>query len=84
MMLILGLFLLCSIETIGESVNCSMIGKPENPLLSNDGDIIIGGAFSIHNKINLEIPSFTEKPHRLMCTRFVGSASNYTFTVLMF
>uniref|UniRef100_A0A8C1RZR0 Olfactory receptor C family, h1 n=1 Tax=Cyprinus carpio TaxID=7962 RepID=A0A8C1RZR0_CYPCA len=35
-----------------------------------DGDIIIGGAFSIHSKINLEMPSFTEKPHRLICTRF--------------
>ncbi|XP_057203615.1 extracellular calcium-sensing receptor [Triplophysa rosa] len=57
-----------TIETTGEKVNCSMIGKPEYPLLSNDGDIVIGGAFSIHNKINLEIPSFTEKPHRLMCT----------------
>lgn len=74
MMLIVGLLLLCSIETKGERVNCSMIGKPEYPLLWNDGDIIIGGAFSIHSKINLEIPSFTEKPHRLMCTRFVASA----------
>lgn len=74
MMLHIGLLLLCSIETEGERVNCSMVGKPEYPLLSNDGDFIIGGAFSIHSKINLEIPSFTQKPHRLMCTRFVTSA----------
>uniref|UniRef100_A0A672Q095 Olfactory receptor C family, h1 n=1 Tax=Sinocyclocheilus grahami TaxID=75366 RepID=A0A672Q095_SINGR len=70
-MLVFGFLLLCSIKTKGEiKVNCSMIGKPEYALLSKDGDIIIGGAFSIHSKINLEMPSFTEKPHRLMCTRF--------------
>lgn len=71
-MLIFGIMLLCSFETKGETI-CNMIGKPEYPLLSNDGDIIIGGAFSIHSKINLEIPSFTEKPQHLMCTRFVAS-----------
>uniref|UniRef100_A0A9J7X675 Olfactory receptor C family, h1 n=1 Tax=Cyprinus carpio carpio TaxID=630221 RepID=A0A9J7X675_CYPCA len=65
-MLIFGFLLLCSIKTKGETkVNCSMIGKPEYPLLSKDGDIIIGGAFSIHSKINLEMPSFTEKPHHV-------------------
>ncbi|XP_051953212.1 extracellular calcium-sensing receptor [Xyrauchen texanus] len=67
-MLIFGFLLLCSIEAKGEEANCSMIGNPEYPLLSKDGDIIIGGAFSIHSKIHLETPSFTEKPHRLMCT----------------
>ncbi|XP_073671758.1 olfactory receptor CH1 [Paramisgurnus dabryanus] len=66
-MLMFGIMLLCSFETKGET-NCNMIGKPEYPLLSNDGDIIIGGAFSIHSKINLEIPSFTKKPQHLMCT----------------
>ncbi|NP_001103760.1 olfactory receptor CH1 [Danio rerio] len=63
-----GFLLLCSIKAKEVESNCNMIGKPENPLLSQDGDIIIGGAFSIHNKINLIIPSFTEKPHHLMCT----------------
>ncbi|XP_055030323.2 olfactory receptor CH1 [Misgurnus anguillicaudatus] len=66
-MLIFGIMLLCSFETKG-ATNCNMIGKPEYPLLSNDGDIIIGGAFSIHSKINSEIPSFTEKPQHLICS----------------
>ncbi|XP_051727346.1 extracellular calcium-sensing receptor isoform X2 [Ctenopharyngodon idella] len=67
-MLVFGFLLLCSIKTKGEKANCRIIGQPEYPLLSKDGDIIIGGAFSIHSKINLEMPSFTEKPHRLLCT----------------
>ncbi|KAG1925399.1 extracellular calcium-sensing receptor-like, partial [Pimephales promelas] len=67
-MFVFGLLLLCSIQTKGEKATCSIIGQPEYPLLSKDGEIIIGGAFSIHSKINLEIPSFTEIPHRLLCT----------------
>jgi len=72
-MFVFGLLLLCSIQTKGEKATCSIIGQPEYPLLSKDGEIIIGGAFSIHSKINLEIPSFTEIPHRLLCTRFATS-----------
>ncbi|XP_062861030.1 extracellular calcium-sensing receptor [Trichomycterus rosablanca] len=49
-------------------MNCQMIGNPEYPLLSKDGDVIIGGAFSIHSKIILQTQSFTERPRRLICT----------------
>ncbi|XP_026889031.2 extracellular calcium-sensing receptor-like [Electrophorus electricus] len=52
----------------GEKVNCQMIGSPEYPVLYKDGNVIIGGAFSIHTKITLQTPSFTEKPQRLTCT----------------
>ncbi|XP_046720790.1 extracellular calcium-sensing receptor [Silurus meridionalis] len=52
----------------GEKANCQMIGNPEYPQLSKDGDVIIGGAFSIHSKISLQTLSFTEKPQRLVCT----------------
>ncbi|KAM9481506.1 extracellular calcium-sensing receptor-like [Clarias gariepinus] len=45
-----------------------MIGNPEYPQLSKDGDVIIGGTFSIHSKIALQTPSFTEKPQQLICT----------------
>ncbi|XP_027017452.2 extracellular calcium-sensing receptor [Tachysurus fulvidraco] len=60
--------LICVFKVKGEKANCQMIGNPEYPQLSKDGDVIIGGAFSIHSKITLQPLSFTEKPQRLICT----------------
>ncbi|XP_072550967.1 olfactory receptor CH1 [Salminus brasiliensis] len=60
--------LLCVFKAKGEKAKCQIIGSPEHPLLSKDGDVIIGGAFSIHSKITLQTLSFTEKPQRLTCT----------------
>lgn len=56
----------------GDKANCQMIGNPEYPQLSKEGDVIIGGAFSIHSKITFQTLSFTQKPQRLICTRFVS------------
>uniref|UniRef100_A0A672Z0K4 Extracellular calcium-sensing receptor-like n=1 Tax=Sphaeramia orbicularis TaxID=375764 RepID=A0A672Z0K4_9TELE len=44
---------------------CKMLGMPEFPLLSKDGDIIIGGAFSIHSQISKPSLSFTDIPEPL-------------------
>uniref|UniRef100_A0A8B9GPT2 Olfactory receptor C family, h1 n=1 Tax=Astyanax mexicanus TaxID=7994 RepID=A0A8B9GPT2_ASTMX len=64
----LYVFLLLSVfKAKGEKAKCQIIGSPEPPMLSKDGDVIIGGAFSIHSKITLQKLSFTEKP-RLACT----------------
>lgn len=71
-MFLYALMLLCIFKVKGEKANCQMIGNPEYPQLSKDGDVIIGGAFSIHSKITLQTLSFTEKPPRLICTRFVS------------
>nr|XP_020443905.1 extracellular calcium-sensing receptor-like [Monopterus albus] len=46
---------------------CQILGRPEFPLLSKDGDVMIGGAFSIHSNIKQPPLSFTEKPTRLTC-----------------
>ncbi|XP_063763167.1 extracellular calcium-sensing receptor-like [Eleginops maclovinus] len=49
--------------------HCEMLGNPEFPLLSKDGDITIGGAFSIHSQISKPSLSFTDVPEALTCSR---------------
>ncbi|KAK2847343.1 hypothetical protein Q5P01_010342 [Channa striata] len=52
-----------------DSALCEMLGNPEFPLLSKEGDIIIGGVFSIHSQISKPPLSFTDTPEPLMCSR---------------
>lgn len=52
-----------------EAPSCQILGSPEFPLLSAEGDVMIGGAFSIHSKITQPSLSFTEKPSPLKCSR---------------
>uniref|UniRef100_A0A3Q2VWJ4 Olfactory receptor C family, g1 n=1 Tax=Haplochromis burtoni TaxID=8153 RepID=A0A3Q2VWJ4_HAPBU len=47
---------------------CQILGSPEFPMLSKEGDVMIGGAFSIHSKITSPSLVFTEKPKRLRCS----------------
>ncbi|XP_065139985.1 extracellular calcium-sensing receptor-like [Paramisgurnus dabryanus] len=47
---------------------CRMMGDPNYPLLSMDGDISIGAIFAIHSKLTLPSFEFTEKPQFLSCT----------------
>ncbi|KAM9733716.1 extracellular calcium-sensing receptor-like [Menidia menidia] len=47
---------------------CEILESPEFPLLSKNGDVIIGGAFSIHSKIKQPSLLFTEKPAPLKCS----------------
>ncbi|XP_037317044.2 extracellular calcium-sensing receptor-like [Pungitius pungitius] len=46
-----------------------MLGSPEFPLLSKEGDITVGGAFSIHSQVSKPLLSFTNDPESLTCSR---------------
>lgn len=67
-MLFLGLFLSLS---LAKGEYCHILENPEYPLLSNDGDVLIGAIFAIHDGTQLELLQYTEKPHPLICIRFV-------------
>ncbi|KAM3874678.1 extracellular calcium-sensing receptor-like [Diretmus argenteus] len=52
----------------GKSPFCEILRSPELPLLSKEGDVTIGGAFSIHSKITQPPLSFTDTPTHLTCS----------------
>lgn len=66
-MVVLGLVRVFRAER--EAPLCQILGSPEFPLLSKVGDVIIGGAFSIHSKITEPPLSFTDTPTPLTCSR---------------
>ncbi|XP_042631804.1 extracellular calcium-sensing receptor-like [Cyprinus carpio] len=55
-------------NTKAENTACQMMGDPEYPLLSKDGDIIIGALFVIHTEISLPSFEFTRKPQHISCS----------------
>ncbi|RVE64888.1 hypothetical protein OJAV_G00130890 [Oryzias javanicus] len=70
--LLIGLFVMglqFACDTAGEDASfCRVLESPELPLLSKEGDVMIGGAFSIHSKIAQPSLAFTEKPTPLTCS----------------
>lgn len=48
---------------------CSIQGLPNPPQLSKDGDVLIGGIFSFHNKWDQPAQIFTSRPKQGECTR---------------
>lgn len=76
------LLLLLFMRTIGaeeDTTLCEMLGSPEFPLLSKDGDITIGGVFSIHSQISKPLFSFIDTPEPLICSRYsLLSAISFT------
>ncbi|XP_053479630.1 extracellular calcium-sensing receptor-like [Ictalurus furcatus] len=66
-MLYLVLFLSFSLT---EGENCHILENPSYPLLSKDGDVIIGAIFSIHGGTQMQSLPYTEKPQPLICIRF--------------
>uniref|UniRef100_A0A669DM35 G-protein coupled receptors family 3 profile domain-containing protein n=1 Tax=Oreochromis niloticus TaxID=8128 RepID=A0A669DM35_ORENI len=63
----LHLLLVASVSHAEEPV-CRRRGDPENPLLSKDGDIILGGIFSFHTSWKDRKDSYMNKPLPLQCT----------------
>nr|XP_046244534.1 extracellular calcium-sensing receptor-like [Scatophagus argus] len=47
---------------------CRRRGEPENPQLSKDGDIMLGGIFSFHSKWTDRQHTYMDKPLPLQCT----------------
>lgn len=70
---ITGLFIVGLLWAFGaaeeEAPVCQILGRPEFPLLSKEGDVTIGGAFSIHSKVTQPSLSFTDEPTQLTCSR---------------
>uniref|UniRef100_A0A3Q2FJK0 Olfactory receptor C family, h1 n=1 Tax=Cyprinodon variegatus TaxID=28743 RepID=A0A3Q2FJK0_CYPVA len=52
-----------------EAAFCEMLGSREVPLMSKKGDIIIGGAFSLHSQISKPSLSWNASPEPLICSR---------------
>uniref|UniRef100_A0A3B3VID2 Extracellular calcium-sensing receptor-like n=2 Tax=Poecilia latipinna TaxID=48699 RepID=A0A3B3VID2_9TELE len=66
-LILVGLIEAC--VTVGEPASlCQIQGSPEFPVLSKEGDVMIGGAFSIHSKITQPPFFFTERPTAYKCS----------------
>ncbi|XP_051254244.1 extracellular calcium-sensing receptor-like [Dicentrarchus labrax] len=64
---LLQLLLVASFSQAEESV-CWRRGDPENPQLSKDGDIMLGGIFSFHREWKNTQDTYMHKPLPLQCT----------------
>uniref|UniRef100_A0A665T692 G-protein coupled receptors family 3 profile domain-containing protein n=1 Tax=Echeneis naucrates TaxID=173247 RepID=A0A665T692_ECHNA len=64
---LLHLVLVASFSQAEEPV-CRQRGDPENPQLSKDGDIMLGGIFSFHSRWKDRHDAFMQEPLPLECT----------------
>jgi len=72
MLVFLFALLICHKPYIkAENPLCQKMGDPKYPLLFKNGDVTIGGLFSIRSIEILPSFDFIQKPQLLSCSRFV-------------
>ncbi|XP_060780392.1 extracellular calcium-sensing receptor-like [Neoarius graeffei] len=71
--------------TLAKGENCHILETPEDPLLSKDGDVIIGAIFPLHRCTQMQSLPYTLKPQPLICIRInlrqLRSAQIMTFAI---
>ncbi|XP_053356950.1 extracellular calcium-sensing receptor-like [Clarias gariepinus] len=77
----LFILLLCSLSLV-KGKNCHILENPEHPLLSKDGDVIIGAIFSMHDGTQMDPLTYTEKPQPLICIGFNLSEFRFAQTMI--
>ncbi|XP_043072531.1 extracellular calcium-sensing receptor-like [Puntigrus tetrazona] len=68
MLLFLYILLFHHLHTKAGNTLCRMMGDPKYPLLSKNGDVIIGALFAIRSKETLPSLEFVQKPQLLSCS----------------
>uniref|UniRef100_A0A4W4HA86 G-protein coupled receptors family 3 profile domain-containing protein n=1 Tax=Electrophorus electricus TaxID=8005 RepID=A0A4W4HA86_ELEEL len=69
-------------ECKGNTVSCRLWTEPQMPILSMDGDFVIGGIFSIHYSMRSELNTYTTMPAQPRCTgRQLRFARALEFTI---
>uniref|UniRef100_A0AAX7TGF5 G-protein coupled receptors family 3 profile domain-containing protein n=1 Tax=Astatotilapia calliptera TaxID=8154 RepID=A0AAX7TGF5_ASTCA len=74
------MLLVVSFSQADEQV-CRQMGDPENPQLSQDGNIILGGIFSFHSSWKDRMDTYLHKPLPLQCTRGFQFAQAMLFAI---
>ncbi|XP_056622668.1 extracellular calcium-sensing receptor-like [Triplophysa dalaica] len=68
MLLFLTLLLFHDLHSKAEDTVCRMMGDSKYPLLSKEGDIMLGALISVHSKETFSLYEFTQKPQLLSCS----------------
>ncbi|XP_028647839.2 extracellular calcium-sensing receptor-like [Erpetoichthys calabaricus] len=68
--------------TWAEEPLCRPLGRPDKPLLEKNGDIIIGGIFTIHSSTTGVKPTFRIMPEALKCKSIILREIQFAQTMI--